>query len=46
MTEDSEVCVIAEKPRSENPVVVDGLTGSGLGGTIASQQLLDELDRE
>jgi uncharacterized protein len=44
MAEDSEVCVIAEKPRSENPVVVEGFPGIGLVGNIASQQIIDELD--
>lgn len=46
MAEDSEVCVIAEKPRSENPVVVEGFPGIGLVGNIASQQIIDELDME
>lgn len=44
MAEDSEVCVIVDKPRSENPVVVEGFPGVGLVGNIASQQIIDELN--
>lgn len=46
MTEDSDVCVIAEKPRSKNPVIIEGFPGIGLVGNIASQQIIDELDME
>ncbi|MEA3281060.1 MAG: proteasome assembly chaperone family protein [Euryarchaeota archaeon] len=44
MVEDSEVCVIVDTPRSENPVVVEGFPGVGLVGNIASQQIIDELN--
>ncbi len=46
MTQEEEVCVIARKPKSKNPVVVEGFPGVGLVGNIASQQMIDELDME
>ncbi|MEA1944904.1 MAG: proteasome assembly chaperone family protein [Euryarchaeota archaeon] len=44
MTQDREVCVIAEKPESSKPVIVEAFPGIGLVGNIAGQQIIDELD--
>ncbi|KAF5411203.1 MAG: proteasome assembly chaperone family protein [Euryarchaeota archaeon] len=46
MAQDSEVYVIARKPESSNPVIVEGFPGVGLVGNIASQQVIDELDMQ
>lgn len=46
MPPDSEVDVIARKPKSNNPVIVEGFPGIGLVGNIASQQIIDELEME
>jgi len=46
MAQDSEVYVIAKKPESSNPVIVEGFPGVGLVGNIASQQVIDELDMQ
>jgi uncharacterized protein len=46
MVPDPEVEVIARKPRSSNPVIVEGFPGIGLVGSIASQQIIHELDME
>ncbi|MCD6146095.1 MAG: proteasome assembly chaperone family protein [Methanosarcinales archaeon] len=44
MAQDKEVHVIAEKPESSNPVIIEGFPGVGLVGNIAGQQIIEELD--
>jgi len=46
MADDPEVYVVAEKPKSKNPVIFEGFPGIGLVGNIAIQQIIDELDME
>ncbi|UEC42927.1 MAG: PAC2 family protein [Methanothrix sp.] len=41
-----EVQVRAEKPRSENPVVIEGFPGIGLIGNIASQYVINKLEMD
>jgi len=38
-----EVQVIAKRPSSENPVIIEGFPGIGLVGNIASQYIVNEL---
>ncbi|MCK4812080.1 MAG: proteasome assembly chaperone family protein [Methanosarcinales archaeon] len=46
MPPNREVDVIARKPKSRNPVVIEGFPGVGLVGSIATQQIIHELDME
>jgi len=46
MAPDLEVDVIARKPKSRNPVVIEGFPGVGLVGSIAAQQIIHELDMD
>ncbi|KUK45226.1 MAG: proteasome assembly chaperone family protein [Methanothrix sp.] len=41
-----EVQVIAERPRSQNPVVIEGFPGIGLIGNIASQYVVNQLEMD
>lgn len=41
-----EVQVRAEKPQSENPVVIEGFPGIGLIGNIASQYVINRLEMD
>jgi uncharacterized protein len=41
-----EVQVRAEKPQSENPVVIEGFPGIGLIGNIASQYVINKLEMD
>jgi len=41
-----EVQVRAERPRSENPVVIEGFPGIGLIGNIASQYVVNQLEMD
>jgi uncharacterized protein len=41
-----EVQVTAEKPQSENPVVIEGFPGIGLIGNIASQYVINKLEMD
>ncbi|HRW83169.1 MAG TPA: proteasome assembly chaperone family protein [Methanothrix sp.] len=41
-----EVQVIAERPKSQNPVVIEGFPGIGLIGNIASQYIVNKLEMD
>ena len=38
-----DIEIIADKPESKNPIIIEGFPGIGLIGNIASQQIIDEL---
>lgn len=42
----SDVHIITEKVKSEEPILIEGFPGIGLVGNIASQQIIEELDME